>query len=410
MIDYLGVELYGVWSVVLSLMTWILFFDLGIANGVKNKVSESLALNNLQDAKEYISTSYIVISIFCFIIFLIFFQLSYYLDWQKIFNTHSITNDLLGSTLRSILFFILINFTLSIISSIFYAKQESSLVVLNQFLNNFFAFIVLIILIQYTERNIFYLSIGYGISLILGNLFLTFWYFKKNKDISPNIKLFKISKIKEISRLGMKFFFLQLTIFFILTSDRFLITYLLGPNYVASYDIMYKYFGVILIIHGIINSPLWPMYRESYLKNDYLWIGNTLKKMMKLCILYFLFLIILILFANLIIEIWIGKNKLDLYLSNYIFISIMFLFIVWHSIFAYFSNGIEKTNIQLVTTAIGALINIPLSVIFVKYFNLGIDGIILATIISLLIYCILGPIEAFKEINKMKEINNNENN
>jgi Na+-driven multidrug efflux pump len=88
----------------------------------------------------------------------------------------------------------------------------------------------------------------------------------------------------------------------------------------------------------------------------------------------------------------------------------MFLFIVWHSIFAYFSNGIEKTNIQLVTTAIGALINIPLSVIFVKYFNLGIDGIILATIISLLIYCILGPIEAFKEINKMKEINNNENN
>jgi len=43
MIRYLGQEQFGVWSTLLTVMSWIVFFDLGVGNGLRNKVAEALA-------------------------------------------------------------------------------------------------------------------------------------------------------------------------------------------------------------------------------------------------------------------------------------------------------------------------------------------------------------------------------
>ena len=50
----------------------------------------------------------------------------------------------------------------------------------------------------------------------------------------------------------------------------------------------------------------------------------------------------------------------------------------------YFLNGIGKIKLQLWLYVFGAVINIPLSIYFVKYMNLGSSGVILGTIFSML--------------------------
>ena len=402
MLEYLGTELYGVWSVILSFMTWILFFDLGIANGVKNKVSESLARDEESEAQEFISTGYIILTVFSVAVYILFYIVSYFLDWQSIFNIYSISNDLLLKVLRITLFFILLNFVLSIIIAVFNAVQKASLVVLNQFLSNLLSLIMILLLLKYTTTNLLYLASAYGFILVLSNIILSVWFYKKNTMLSPKVHLFNRTKVKDISKLGMSFFFLQLTIFFMLTTDRFIITQLLGPSMVTTYDILYKYFGAILIIHGIVNSPLWPMYTEAYVKNDYKWISDTLVKMVKLCLIYIIILTVMIMFANVIFPLWLGDNTPEMSMSNYIYMAITLLFLAWHNIFAYFTNGIEQTKIQLYSTLFGAIINIPLSILFVKYFDMGLNGVLLATIISLSIFGFFGPIQAIKEIKLMK--------
>jgi len=402
MLEYLGTELYGVWSVILSFMTWILFFDFGIANGVKNKVADSLARNNVAEAQEFISTGYILLTLFSLIIYILFYLVSPFINWQAIFNINSISNDMLINVLRVTLFFILLNFVFSIIIAIFNAVQKASLIVLNQFLSNVLSLIMILLLLKLTSTNLVYLAFSYGFILVLSNLILSFWFYKRHSYLSPKINLFNKKKVKEISVLGMKFFFLQLTIFFILTTDRFIITQLLGPSIVTSYDILYKFFGAILIIHGIVNTPLWSMYTEAYVKNDYKWISNTLNRMMKLCLVYILILVSMVFSANIVINIWLGDNTIIFTISNYIYMSIMVIFLTWFSIFAYFTNGIEKTNVQLYATLFGAIINIPLSIFFVKYLHMELNGILLATIISLSIFGILGPIQARQEIKLMK--------
>ena len=52
-------------------------------------------------------------------------------------------------------------------------------------------------------------------------------------------------------------------------------------------------------------------------------------------------------------------------------------------IFVNFINGVGKIRLQLITASISIIINIPLSILFVRTFGMGIEGIVLATCVSL---------------------------
>lgn len=402
MLLYLGVRLYGIWAVILVFVNWIIFFDFGIANGVKNKVSEALSKNKVDDANHYISTGYIILFTFCFIIYLLFFLLSYHLNWQSLLNITIISNDELSYAMHIIVFFVLLNFALSIIVSVLNAVQKASFIVLGQFMSQLFSLILILILMEYFERSLIYICFSYGLALVLSNIILSIVFYKNNLHLLPRISNFEKIKIKPIFGLGMKFFFLQLTILIIFTSDTMIITQLLGPEHVTTYSIIFKYFSVVIIIHTVVNTPLWSMYTESHIKNDHVWIKKTLMSMIKLIFVLIILAIFMYLMRDIVFKIWIGDTNLLDTKSNYIYMMVMTLMYVWHSTFSYFTNGINKTKNQLISTGIGAIINIPLSIYFVKYLNMGLDGVILATIISLSIFNITGSIQAFREIKDME--------
>jgi Na+-driven multidrug efflux pump len=70
-----------------------------------------------------------------------------------------------------------------------------------------------------------------------------------------------------------------------------------------------------------------------------------------------------------------------------------------------FLNGIGKIKLQMWLFVFAALINIPLSVIFVKYLYFGVTGVILATCTSLLILSIAMPIQAYKVLKNKRAKN-----
>lgn len=397
MIDYLGVELFGVWATMLTLLTWVMLFDLGIGNGLRNKITESLAKNRPDTASEYISTAYGLVGLISLVLFLVFLVANVWLPWQRVFNTTLVPEKILSEAAVTLGFFIFLNFWISLVNQIFQGLQKTSLMVLGQFLSNILALVFVFFLSVYTKNSLIFLVWAYGLSLVLSNGMLSIYFLSVHSEVRPKIALFDISKVSALFSLGMRFFIIQLAVLVIFMSDKILITQLLGPQYVTSYEVIFKLFSVFTVLHAMVLAPLWPAYSDAHAKGDMSWIRNQLKKQIKLGMLIFVLAILLALIGPLIVELWIGKNGTAPH-SLYMLFALFVVVSVWNNIFAYFVNAINELSVQLWTAVLAGLLNIPLSILLVKYVGMGVGGVVVATLLSLSIYSFVGPLQVFRII------------
>jgi O-antigen/teichoic acid export membrane protein len=401
MIDYLGVELYGVWSTILSIVSWIVLFDLGIGNGLRNKLAESIAKKDIEMTNKVISTSYILIGAISLLLILVSLGINSYIPWNDIFNTSLLSSHELQKVMNIIFGFIIINFWLSLINQVLNGLQKTSIVVFNQFLSNVTSLVLIYILKETAESSLYSLVIIYGLSMIIANLSISFWFYSKNIQLIPKIKFFNRKVINVITSLGIKFFIIQIAVVIVFTTDKILITQLFGPQYVTEYDIVFKLFSIIVIGHSLISAPLWSAYTEAYEKNDFEWLKKTVKQQILLYLVIILFTFFLILVSPYIINIWIGK-EFHIDYNLIVFIGIFVLITTWNNIFANFLNGLSITKLQMYTSIYAMVINIPISIFIVKFYHADIYGVVIGTIISLSLFAILGPIEVFKVLSKKR--------
>ena len=65
----------------------------------------------------------------------------------------------------------------------------------------------------------------------------------------------------------------------------------------------------------------------------------------------------------------------------------------WHNSFVYLINGIGKIRLQVLIYVVMGMLVLPISYFLIKVLNLGIEGSILAMIISVLPAAVLIPIQ-----------------
>lgn len=393
MIRYLGQEQFGIWSTLLSVMSWIVFFDLGIGNGLRNKISEALAKNDITEASYYISSGYSLIGLISMGLFIVAVIATFYIPWQKVFNTIVVDEEILRDTVLMSVFFIILNFWLSLINQILNALQKTSVVVFGQFISNILALALVYCLIKLTSPSLYYLAIAYGTSLIVASGSLSLWFYSKRGDLIPHLSLDR-QHIRPILSLGLQFFVIQLAVLVIFTTDKILITQIFGPQYVTQYEVVFKLFGVISLVHTLITAPLWSSYTDAYHRGDFVWIKAILRKQFMIFGAIVLAVMIMVSMAKPIIALWIG-NDLEISMPLVISMGGFILISTWSNIFAYVVNGIGQIKLQLFTAIIAMIMNVPLAIYFTKYLEFGINGIVLATCACLSLFATLGPIQVY---------------
>ena len=98
------------------------------------------------------------------------------------------------------------------------------------------------------------------------------------------------------------------------------------------------------------------------------------------------------LLAKPVIRMWIGR-EVNVSYPLIVTIGIFVLVSTWNNIYAMFVNGIGDIKIQLYTAVVAMFLNIPLSIIFVKYLGFGLSGVVLGTIVSLSLAAVALPIQ-----------------
>lgn len=381
-VHYLTEVEYGVWVTLFTVMNWVNFLDMGLGLGLRNKLAEAVSKDNLNEIRTYLSTGIFAMIGMGGILLVVFLIGVHLINMQAIFNTTEIPEkELYISTLFTGIFVILA-FILSVINQIYYAYQKAAVTGVIQIVHNVIMLGVVYYLTLQPTHKLFYFVLSFGIAIILSRISFIFTFFYKNINILPALKYVKLSSLKNICNLGIKFFIIQLTCIVWFSSSNILITQCLGPEYVRSYDVVFKIFSVVTMVHGLILSPLWSAYTDAYVKRDFKWLKNTIRKM-----IYFMILIILCVSAILwqidfIISFWL-RTKINIPEYLPICMGIYVIVLCWDNIWAYFVNGVGQITIQLYSKVVSIIIILPLSWYLMS--KIGSTGMCLALAIGLFI-------------------------
>lgn len=393
-------EKFGVWMTILSILTWISMFDVGLGNGLRNKLSEALSKEDYKKGKIYVSTAYALIGILVIAMILLSIVLIQALNLSSIFNVGESLGAEIKRSLLWIVILYLVNFLLSLINSIAFAFHDSAVPEAIRFFTNLLIFAAFYVVSKTAQGSLFLIGFLYSLVTLLVTLVFSVYLFnRKYRDVTPSIKNLEMKYVKSLFSLSMGFFIIQIAGIVIFTTANMVITQVLGPEEVTPYQLVYKLFNIFTIASGLVVAPLWSGFTDAYHKKDAAWIKSTMKKMIVLMLPLTLGVIAMIFLCRPIIKIWIGK---DVGASNLLIVlmGVNAIQISWNSIFTVFVNGVGKINWNLYTSVIGGIINIPLSIYFARNLGLGSSGVILGTIMSLALGTIALPWQSYNIIKK----------
>lgn len=395
-IKLLGAENYGIWIVLSGIITWSNLFNFGFSNGLRNKLGEVLTNGNTSVGQYYVSTTYAFLFIISFIMYMLFFSLANTFDWVNVLNIKNVDNNYIVSLLLIIFSFFCFKFILGPINAILEAHQWPSVV---QFITLLSAISILAILYLSSSLSLAeYVYIIAGIPVIILLVASVILFLGKYKDLRPRFSKVRKEYFSSLSKLGIAFFLLQINAIIILQTDNIIISNRFGPEKVTEYNIAQRYFGLIITFFLVVISPYWNAVTNAYAKNDLVWIKKSTNRLLQFIILCIIIVYIMYLVSDLFYAVWIGNNiTIDSTLSAFMGLYVIVFSIV--SIFSHFSNGVGKLRIQLIVNTFAAVINIPLSFYFAST-SLGLAGVVLATICSIVVMGVFLFIQYNKVINK----------
>lgn len=396
-INYVSATQYGMWLTLSSIISWFSFFDVGLGNGLKNKLAESNALGDITKSRTYVSTTYAVLALISTTIFSVFFFANTYIDWNKVLNVKSFDSDVLSTLALLVLLVFCVQFVSQIINVVLTAVHRTASVSFIAMIGQLLSLIAVFCLVKTTKASLIYLVFVLGGIPILVQIIASAWlYTGQYSEYRPSLKFVDFKYAKDLLSVGGMFFFIQIGALVLFQTSNIIITQILGPSDVTVFNVAFKLFSVVTMIFTIVITPFWAAFTEAYAKKDLKWIQSVILKMRKFWLLLVLITFSILVISPYLYKFWLGdKVKVPFVLS-----AVMSLYVVvyaWQTIHVYLLNGIGKVRLQLYLVLTSAVINIPLSVFLGRY--MGVAGVTLATVILFSLMSIVFSMQCKKILN-----------
>jgi O-antigen/teichoic acid export membrane protein len=398
-LHYLSKDTYGLWLTLSSVIAWFNVFDIGLSNGLRNKVAEALANNDTVLIKKLVSTTYAIITLVALGIMVIGLVIVYSFNWISWLNVSTISAHELQQVMAVMCMFFSIQFVLKVVLSVVLAYQLSFVNNLINTLINIATLCIVVALGAVGKAQLLNYAWGISLSAIAVYGFATIYlYAHPLRAALPNWRSVDWSLAPNLFQLSVKFFMIQVAAIVVFSTDNFLINHFFSSAKVVEYNVVFKYYNLITVGFFMISSPLLTAYTEAYNKNDMQWIHSTYSKLLRAFVIGVGITIIMTLCASYVYDFWLRKQlvihyKLNIYMAVYVLIN------VWILIHYSLISGVSKIQLGTYSAIAQCIINIPVAYVLCVYFKLDATGVILANIIVLLPDAILSKIQYHKIVN-----------
>lgn len=386
----------GLWFTLLSVLTWILNFDFGIGNGLRNHLARTLATGEYGEAKRYLSASYAALGTICLCIIVCFLGLFQNVNWHRVFHIDAqvVSSGALRLSVAIVFVGIILQFFLGQITAVLYAMQKPSV-------NNLCSLVTKILLVASlyllpsgaNDTNLITMSVLHVVTMLLPLAVATLAVFSQRtmRSLLPSFRCIKKRYIKDIVSLGGMFFLVQAAYGVIVSTDNYLISWFSDSADVVSYQIYAKFFLLISSLFILAVSPVWSAVTKAVAEGNKKWIEKLYRRLLLLAGLGTLCEFALLPFLQSAVDLWLGEETIAIQYLYCLPFAVLGSLTMFNSVFSSITNGAGKLRIQAACFGIGALVKVPLSWLLVRLTG-NWTGVIIATGVCVGLYCLVQPL------------------
>ena len=359
-LNCLGDYQNGVWLTISSVLVWIDQMDIGLGNGLRNKVAEYMAHGETERTKRLVSSTFAMLTCIIIPVLMVLLLVIAVSDTYQAFNVLPSKVSHLDQVLMVTVTLVCTSFVFKLIGNFYMGLQLPAVSNLLIALGQTLALIGTWIVLKSGSHSLMHIALVNTAAPLLVYLIaypITFYY--KYPQLRPSIKLINFKEAKAVINMGVQFFIMQISSVVLFMTSNILISKFFSPAMVTPYQITYRYFSILLVIFTVVCMPFWDATTDAYERKDIEWIRNATRKLRLMTIGILVTMVLMVLCSSRVYAIWIGDINIDIKMS---IVMAIYIFILIYSMrYSYFINGIGKLRLQLIFTALAAVLFIPLA-------------------------------------------------
>ena len=356
----LGEYQNGIWLTISSLLLWIDNMDIGLGNGLRNKVAEYMAHDETERTRRLISSTFAMLTCIIIPVLLILLLLIAVSDPYGVLNAEPSKVSHLDQVLMVTVTLVCTSFIFKLIGNFYMGLQLPAVSNLLIALGQTLALVGTYIVLWSGSHSLMHIALVNTAAPLLVYLIaypITFYY--KYPQLRPAFSLINLKEAKEVVNMGAQFFIMQISSVVLFMTSNLLISKLFSPSMVTPYQITYRYFSVLLVAFTVICMPFWNATTDAYERNDIEWIRQATRKLRLMTIGILVMMMVMVVISPWVYVIWIGDITIDFRMS---IVMATYIFILIYSMrYSYFINGIGQLRLQLIFKVSAAIIFIPLA-------------------------------------------------
>ena len=395
-LGYLNVYEYGIWMTLYTLLSWINSFDIGLSNGLRNKLAEAVALGNKEKARSYVSTTVIILSVIAVILVFVFSIASEWLNWYTILNVEEKNVSNLSKIVYLSFCLFCFNFVFKFIGSIYQALQLPAVNSGIAFAGHLLSLLTIWLCTKLLPGNLMIVALIYSAFPPLVYLCCyPITFFKLFPYLSPSIRYFRRENVRELLSLSVLFFLIQIAGIVLFSLTNLIISHQFGPDKVTPYDIAYKYYQIPVMLFNLLIVPVWSAVTDAYTKGELDWIMAVNKKLKMMLVLIAALMLFMTIVSQAVFRIWIG-DAVQIPYSLCLLMAIYTFLILYSISYSYLLNGMNKVSLQAVNTVIVAILFYPICLFFSRRW--GVEGVLIGMCACNISGAVLNALQFYKVV------------
>ena len=398
----------GTWYTIQTMLQWVLMFDLGIGNGLRNELVAALVGGDDAAVSGYVSSSYRLMGMVCILLAIAVSLLGVLVPWNSVLNIDRglVSAYSLSACMTVVGVGVVIQMFLQLVNGVLYALQLSSVVNALGLVSN--ALILAFVLVAPNvgdEANLLMLGFANVACMLLPPAAATVVVFRKNLlGVKVRWRYFEWAHARRTLSTGLVILVLQVAWMIVASTHSLLISLFRSPAEVVEYQIYYKVYYTLGSVAAIALVPIWSAVTAAAAQGRYEWVVSTYKRCLLLALAVGAVCLATAPFVQVGFDLWLGSDSIPVNPSYVLVMSLFSVAFVLQNVNASIGNGLSYFKVQLLLMGLAAALMAPLSYALCNIAGSWI-GVIAATVLVILPFQIVEPIACVRHLRKLERDN-----